>query len=145
MMQMRDKLETCSLNSSSSKESSDYFEAYTSRPAKSKEEDISDGQYTAEMIIEIKNRVGQLVIVFNDHLDKVKEVLTVSCLERVGFRSNIRKRFFAEGKLEYLGYSISRNGIQPQPKKVEVILGLKQPQNKRQFLRHLYYYREMLW
>jgi hypothetical protein len=32
MTQMRDKLETCSINSSSSEESSDYFEAYTFRP-----------------------------------------------------------------------------------------------------------------
>jgi hypothetical protein len=38
--------------------------------------------------------------------------------------------FFAESKLEYLGYTISRNGIQPQPKKVEAILRLKEPQNK---------------
>jgi hypothetical protein len=59
---MRDKLETCSINSSSSKESSDYFEAYTFRPAKPKEEDISEGQYTAETIIEIENRVGQFVV-----------------------------------------------------------------------------------
>jgi hypothetical protein len=61
MTQMRDKLETCSINSSSSKDASDYFEANTFRPAKPKEEDSSEGQYTAEMIIEIENRVGQLV------------------------------------------------------------------------------------
>jgi RNase H-like domain found in reverse transcriptase/Reverse transcriptase (RNA-dependent DNA polymerase) len=81
---------------------------------------------------------------FNDHLDKVKEVL--NCLEHdVGFRANVRN-FFAEGKLEYLGYTISRNCIQPQPKKVEAILGLKEPQNKRQlrhFLGMVNYYREM--
>jgi hypothetical protein len=47
------------------------------------------------------------------------------------FRANVRKCFLAESKFEYLGYTISRNGIQPQPKKVEVILGLKEPQNKR--------------
>jgi hypothetical protein len=34
MTQMRDKLETCSLNSDSSEQSSDYFEAYTFRPLK---------------------------------------------------------------------------------------------------------------
>jgi hypothetical protein len=32
MTQMQDKLETCSLNSDSSKQSSDYLEAYTFRP-----------------------------------------------------------------------------------------------------------------
>jgi hypothetical protein len=32
MTQMRDKLETCSLNSDSSEQSPDYFEAYISKP-----------------------------------------------------------------------------------------------------------------
>jgi hypothetical protein len=72
---------------------------------------------------------------FNDHLDKVKEVL--NHLECIGFQANVKKSFFADGKLEYLGYSISRNGIQPQPKKVEAILGLKEPQNKRQLIHFL--------
>jgi Reverse transcriptase (RNA-dependent DNA polymerase) len=83
---------------------------------------------------------------FNDHLDKVKEIL--NHLEHISFQANVRKCFFAEGKLEYPGYTISRNGIQPQPKKVEAILGLKEPQNKRQltvrhFLGMVNYYRDM--
>ena len=51
---------------------------------------------------------------FNDHLQKVDEVL--NRLERAGFRANVRKCFFAEQQLEYLGYWITRQGIQPQPK-----------------------------
>jgi Reverse transcriptase (RNA-dependent DNA polymerase) len=81
---------------------------------------------------------------FKDHLDKIVKVL--KRLGRVSFRANIRKCFFAESKLEYLGYTISRNCIQPQPKKVEAILGLKEPQNKRQlrhFLGMVNYYRDM--
>jgi predicted aspartyl protease len=62
MTQMRDKLETCSLNSDSSKQSSDYFEAYTFRPVnKEGTPDCNEGQYMAETIIEIKDTQGQLV------------------------------------------------------------------------------------
>jgi hypothetical protein len=60
--QMGDKLETCSLNSDSSKQSSDYFEAYSSRLLKKEgTPDNSEGQYTAETIIEIEDTQGQLV------------------------------------------------------------------------------------
>jgi hypothetical protein len=49
-------------------------------------------------------------------------------------------------KNDYLGYEITRDGIQPQPKKVEAILKLSPPKTKGQ-LRHLLgmfnYYRDM--
>jgi hypothetical protein len=62
MTQMRDKLETCSLNSDSSEQLSDYLEAYTFRPLqKEGTPDSSEGQYTAETIIEIEDTQGQLV------------------------------------------------------------------------------------
>ena len=59
---------------------------------------------------------------YEDHLEKLNEVL--NRLEKAGFRANVRKCFFAEGELEYLGYWLTRKGIQPQPKKVEAILHL---------------------
>jgi hypothetical protein len=43
--------------------------------------------------------------------------------------------FFAESQIKYLGYEITRDGIQPQPKKVEAILKLSQTKTKLQ-LRH---------
>ena len=79
-----------------------------------------------------------------DHLTKLQVVL--SRLEEYGFRANLRKCFFAEDKLDYLGYWITRKGIQPQPKKVEAILRLLPPENKRQlrrFLGMINYYRDM--
>ena len=80
---------------------------------------------------------------FDDHLAKLHEVLTR--LENTGFRANVRKCFFAEAKLDY-GYWLTRDGIQPQPKKVEAILRLSPPKTKCQ-LRHLLgminYYRNM--
>ena len=81
---------------------------------------------------------------YEDHMDKLHEVLTR--LEQAGFRANLRKCFFAEDKLDYLGYWITRTGIQPQPKKVEAIRRLNPPTNKRQlrrFLGMINYYRDM--
>ena len=81
---------------------------------------------------------------FEEHLAKVKVVL--DRLEKANFRANIRKCFWGEQSIEYLGYQISRNGIQPQPKKVEAIQKLKAPTNVRQlrhFLGMVNYYRDM--
>jgi hypothetical protein len=49
-------------------------------------------------------------------------------------------------KIDYLGYEINRDGIQPQPKKVEAILKLSPPKTKLQlihFLGMINYYRDM--
>jgi len=81
---------------------------------------------------------------YEDHLKKLDEVLTR--LERAGFRANVRKCYFAETEIEYLGYYLTRKGIQPQPKKVEAILRLQPPKTKRQlrhFLGMVNFYRDM--
>jgi hypothetical protein len=81
---------------------------------------------------------------FDDHLDKLHEVLTR--LECAGFRGNVRKCTFAKHELEYLGFWVTRQGIQPQPKKVEAIQRLARPKTKRQlrhFLGMVNYYRDM--
>jgi hypothetical protein len=69
-------------------------------------------------------------------------------LQKAHFRSNLKKCYFGESKIAYLGYEITRDGIQPQPKKVEAILKLSSPKTKRE-LRHflgiamINYYRDM--
>ena len=81
---------------------------------------------------------------FEDHLKKVKQVL--DRLQKANFRANVRKCYWGESSIEYLGYQISRQGIQPQPKKVEAIQRLKEPKNVRQlrhFLGMVNYYRDM--
>ena len=81
---------------------------------------------------------------FEDHLKKVHTVL--ARLQKANFRANVRKCFFAQDNLEYLGYQITREGIQPQPKKVEAIQKIKAPKNVRQlrhFLGMVNYYRDM--
>ncbi len=56
---------------------------------------------------------------FDDHLDKLERVL--ARLQEAGLKINANKSFFARTELEYLGYWITREGIQPLPKKVEAI------------------------
>jgi hypothetical protein len=81
---------------------------------------------------------------FQDHLKKLKIVFTR--LEQANFRANLHKCFFARDELDYLGYWLTRRGLQPQPKKVEAILRLTPPKTKRQlrhFLGMVNFYRDM--
>ena len=81
---------------------------------------------------------------YTDHLAKVQLVL--QRLEKANFRANVRKCFFAQASLEHLGYQITRDGIQPQPKKVEAMLKIKAPSNVRQlrcFLGIVNHHRDM--
>jgi hypothetical protein len=67
-------------------------------------------------------------------------------LQQANFRANLRKRYFGESKIDYLGHEITRDGIQIQPKKVEAILKLSPPKTKlqlRHFLGMINYYRDM--
>jgi hypothetical protein len=52
----------------------------------------------------------------------MEQVLDI--LQKAKFRANLRKCYFGEAKIDYLGYEITRDGIQPQPKKVEALLKL---------------------
>ncbi len=81
---------------------------------------------------------------FDDHLDKLERVL--ARLQEAGLKINANKSFFARTELEYLGYWITREGIQPLPKKVEAIQCLKEPRTKKElrgFIGLVNYYRDM--
>ena len=81
---------------------------------------------------------------FEDHLKHVELVL--QRLTDAGFAVNLRKSSFAMTEIDYLGYWITLHGIQPQPKKVEVIMRLTPPTTKRQlrrFLGMINYYHDM--
>ena len=59
---------------------------------------------------------------------------------------NVKKSFFAQKETEYLGYWITREGIQPQPKKVEAIRAMTTPTTRtqlRRFIGMVNYYRDM--
>lgn len=70
---------------------------------------------------------------YKDHLTKLNMVLTR--LNKANFRANVRKCYFAQDNLEYLGYQLTREGIQQQPQKVEAICQLAAPNTRKQ-LRH---------
>jgi hypothetical protein len=78
------------------------------------------------------------------HLQKMKTVLTR--LHDAGLKVNAAKSSFCAHEIEYLGYILTRLGIKPQSKKVQVILALNPPNNVkelRHFLGMVQYYRDM--
>jgi hypothetical protein len=81
---------------------------------------------------------------FEEHAAIMEQVL--ERLHKANFRANLRKCYFGEAKIYYLGYEITRDGIQPQPNKVEAILKLSTPKTKCQLIHFLgmtNYYRYM--
>jgi hypothetical protein len=66
---------------------------------------------------------------FKDHLLKLEMVL--ARLSTFGMRVNISKSKFFSEQIEYLGYWITRQGIQPVSNKVEVILNIKAPKTRK--------------
>jgi hypothetical protein len=72
---------------------------------------------------------------YDDHLDKVEEVLRR--LQKAGLRINANKSSFALHKIEYLGYILTREGIKPQPEKVTAIQALLYPTSVNELLRFL--------
>jgi hypothetical protein len=56
---------------------------------------------------------------FKEHLQQLE--LVFPQLSETGLKINANKSHFAVSENEYLGYWITRNGIQPVPKKVEAI------------------------
>ena len=81
---------------------------------------------------------------WKDHLEKVEKVLQK--LKKAGLKVNAKKSFFGEAALEYLGYWVTRTGIQPVPKKVAAIHSIAEPKTKKQlrrFIGMVNYYRDM--
>ena len=71
----------------------------------------------------------------DNHLAKLWRVLIR--LRNAGLKVNACKSYFCAMETEYLGYILSRDGIKPQPKKVQTILTLTPPQNVKQLSRFL--------
>jgi hypothetical protein len=74
----------------------------------------------------------------------METVLTRLC--DTGLKANAAKSSFCAHEIEYLGYILTRGGIKPQPKKVQVIHALNPPNNVkelRHFLGMVQYYRDM--
>ena len=69
------------------------------------------------------------------HLIEVEKVL--ERLQSAGFKANLRKSFFMQKSVEYLGYQLTTDGIGPQPKKIEAMERVLPPQNCKQLKRFL--------
>ena len=54
-----------------------------------------------------------------DHLIEVEKVL--ERLQSGGFKANLRKNFFMQKSVKYLGYQLTTNGMGPQSKKIEAM------------------------
>ena len=80
----------------------------------------------------------------DDHLSKLRQVLIRLRCARL--KVNTAKCSSCATETECLGYVLTREGIKPQPKKVEAILALTPPQNVKQLCRFLgmvQYYRDL--
>ncbi len=66
----------------------------------------------------------------DDHLDKLKQVFIR--LRNAGLKINATKSVFCAHETEYLGYILTRDGSNPQPKKMQSILALNLPNNVKE-------------
>jgi transposase InsO family protein len=81
---------------------------------------------------------------FKDHLSKLS--LALKRISDAGLRVNIKKSYFGRDAIEYLGHWVTREGIQPLPGKVEAMLQMEEPKNRRElrgFVGLVNYYRDM--
>ncbi len=69
--------------------------------------------------------------ILDEHLQKMETVLTR--LHDAGLRVNAAKSSLCAHEMDYLGYIPTREGIKPQPKKVQAILALNLPNNVNSF------------
>ncbi len=66
----------------------------------------------------------------NKHLQTMETVLTR--LRDARLNVNAAKSSFCAHDIEYLGYILTREGIKPEPKKVQAILALNPPNNVKE-------------
>ena len=82
---------------------------------------------------------------FDDHLSHLEHVLTK--LGEAGLRLKPSKCHFALPQVQYLGYLISKDGVQPDPSKVEAVTSYPIPSNAtevREFLGIANYYQRFV-
>jgi hypothetical protein len=82
--------------------------------------------------------------ILDEHLQKMETVITR--LLDAQLKVNTAMSLFSAHIFEYLGYILTMEGINSQPKKVQAILALNPPNNieeLRHFLGMVQYYRDM--
>jgi hypothetical protein len=96
----------------------------------------------------VRKFIDDLLVVtkgsYEEHLAELDEVFTR--LSKAGLKCKIDKCYFCQPEIEYLGYIITKEGVKPQPKKVQAILDVQRPTNKtevRHFLGMVQFYRDL--
>ena len=69
---------------------------------------------------------------FNDHLECLDTVF--ARLSEAGLKVNAKKLHFMQAEVKYLGYLITRHGIQPLPKKMNAFQNITPPTNKNNYI-----------
>ena len=108
-------------------------------------------EYMGELLGDLEHvraYIDDLLIIskgtYEDHLHKLDEVFEQ--LLKAGVKVNAVKSAFGKTELEYLGYWITREGVQPMPNKVKAIHDIATPTTRRQlrsFIGIINYYRDM--
>ena len=81
---------------------------------------------------------------YKEHLEEL--AIIMERLAKAGLKCKIDKCLFCEPEIEYLGYIITKEGVKPQPKKVQAITDMQRPTTKtevRHFLGMINYYRDL--
>lgn len=81
---------------------------------------------------------------YEEHLADVE--IVIKRLHKAGLKCKIDKCMFAQPEIEYLGYIITKEGVKPNPNKVQAIIDLQRPSTKtevRHFLGMVQYYRDL--
>ena len=81
---------------------------------------------------------------YEEHLQEL--AIVMKRLAKAGLKCKIDKCLFCEPEIEYLGYIITKEGVKPQPKKVQAIIDMQRPTTKtevRHFLGMINYYRDL--
>ena len=89
------------------------------------------------------------IIIFADTLEEHDEKLTLIMerLEKANLQLNINKCEFLKTEIFYLGHILSKQGVSPDPRKLEAVKHFPEPQtvkNIRQFLGLAGYYRRFI-
>ena len=72
-----------------------------------------------------------LVVTRGSYIEHLNELeIVMKRLTQVGIKCKIDKYLFCHPEIEYLGYIITREGVNPQPKKVQVIHDMQCPTTK---------------
>ena len=78
-----------------------------------------------------------LVVMWGTYEEHIKELeIIMDWLTKAGLKCKIDKCLFCQPEIEYLGYIITKEGVKPQPKKVQAILDMQLPTTKTE-VRHI--------